>query len=187
MGSSIKHQDPYEIPAHLIPPGMIYQWVAKKSFGQIDKQLQSMLDAGWTRVPYGRLEQHFRGRYRGDSNDEISVGGQVLMERIRDVSKIARDKEMDQAVINSGSGRDISIDLVSRINLSAFEIETAKSMSLSSSQYAAWRVKQIAEEKDPSIIVGCHGGKLMFSTMPKRFVVKYGWLKWLFNLISVEA
>jgi len=168
---------------------MIYQWVSKNTFGGIDKQYQTMLDAGWTNVPYKRLERHFRGKYQGGPGyeDEIRIGGQVLMERIRDVSKIARDKEMDQAVVNANSGRDIAVDLAFRINLSAFEIETARSMSLSSSQYVAWRIRQIAEEKDPSIIMGCQGGQLMFSTMPKRFVAKYGWLKWLFNLISVET
>lgn len=186
MGS-LKHIDPFEIPEHLVPPGMIYQWVAKKQFGQPDKRFQTMLDAGWTRVPYRRLESHYRGRYRGEDANEIMIGGQVLMERTRDVSKIARDKEMDQAVINAGSGRDASIDLVSRFSLSAFEIETAKSMSLSSAQYAAWRVKQIAEEKDDSIIIGCHGQRLMFAPPPKHMVSKYTWLRWLFNLISVET
>jgi hypothetical protein len=88
---------------------------------------------------------------------------------------------------SASQGRDIAIDLVAKFNLSAFETETAASMSLSSSQYAAWRVKQIAEEKDDSIIIGTHGGRLMFSTMPMRAVPKYRWLRWLFNLISVET
>ena len=73
--------DPYEIPQHLIPPGMIYQWVSKKTFGEIDPQYQTMLDAGWTNVPYRRLEGHFRGKYRGGVGyeEEIRIGGQVLM------------------------------------------------------------------------------------------------------------
>lgn len=177
--------DPYEIPAHLIPPGMIYQWCSKETFGRPDPQFRNMEEAGWTKVPYQRLEKHFRGRHRYDN--EIMVGGQVLMERVREVSKVARDKEMDQAVINACSGRNISIDLVSQFNLSAFEIETAKTMGLSSSQYAAWRVKQIADGRDQSIILGCHGGRLMFASAPKRMVAKYKWLRWLFDLIAVET
>src|SRR6185369_12929307 len=181
----IVNLDPFEIPAHLTPPGMIYQWVAKKSHGEIDPHWQTMLNAGWTAVPYQRLEAHYKGRYR--FGDVVMIGGQVLMERTRDASKIAREKEMDQASINATSGRSIAIDLTSEFNLSAFEIETAQSMKLSSGQYAAWRVKMIADGKDPSIIVGSIGGKLMFANMPKPRVSRHKWLSWLFDLIATDA
>ena len=42
---NIKFMDPFEVPEHLIPPGMIYQWVSKKSHGQIDPQYQTMLNS----------------------------------------------------------------------------------------------------------------------------------------------
>ncbi len=178
--------DPYEIPEHLIPPGMIYQWVSKRSFGQIDKQFQTMRDAGWTEVPYERLASHFKGKYRSEVSG-VLIGGQTLMERTREVSKIARDKEMDFASINANSGRAIGIDIVSKFNLSAFEIETARNMSLSSSQYAAWRIKQIQEGHDRSIIVGGINQDLMFAPAPKYMVPKRRWLGWLFKLISMET
>ena len=67
--------DPYDIPAHLIPPGMVYQWVAKKNaghkgFGRIDPQYQAMTEAGWVEVPYKRLEEFYRGRYRGEETEK---------------------------------------------------------------------------------------------------------------------
>lgn len=184
----IVNLDPYDIPAHLIPPGMMYQWVAKKSLGENDPHWQAMLDAGWAVVPYHRLMAHYRGRHQmDDGSGGILIGGQALMERTRDASKIARDKEIDKASVNASASRNIAIDLVSEFNLSAHEIATAQSMKLSSGQYAAWRVKMIAEGRDASIIVGGVGEKLMFGSQPAQRVAKFKWIGWLFDLISTAT
>jgi len=184
MGKSLSLSDPYDIPRHLTPPGMTYQWVSKKTFGEIDRQYQTMLDAGWQPVPYVRLLDFYRGRYRGDG-DTVNIGGQVLMERALEQSKVARDKEMDKAVINANSGRDIGIDLVSRILMSAHDIKSAADAGMSSTQYAKKRIKDISDGRDFTYLSGWNGS-LQFTTPPVYRKERYRWLRWLFNLISKE-
>ncbi len=105
MGTLKASLDPYEIPAHLIPPGMIFQWVSKKTeVNRIDPQYQQMLEAGWGEVPYERMEQHYCGHYRGQGQ-EILIGGQVLMERARVASVMARENEIYKALINAAQGK----------------------------------------------------------------------------------
>jgi hypothetical protein len=185
MAKPLVHLDPYEIPAHLIPPGIIYQWVAKKSGSRIDPQYQAMVEAGWGEVPYQRLEDHYRGRYRGEGT-EIQIGGEVLMERAKEMSVVARDKEIDKALVNAGTGRTASVNLVQHVRLSASELNTAASIKLSSPEYVARRMKMIAEGADDSLIRGWKGS-FMFIRPPTKRVVRHRWLGWLFNLISKET
>lgn len=185
MAKPLVQLDPYEIPAHLIPPGIMYQWVAKKSAGRIDPQYQAMVEAGWGEVPYKRLEGHYRGRYRSEGT-EILIGGQVLMERAKEMSVVARDKEIDKAFLNAETGRDAPINLVQRVKLSARELEAAVAARLSTPEYAAAKIRLIACQQDDSLIRGW-GGSLMFIRPPTKRVPKHRWLNWLFNLISKET
>ncbi len=185
MAKAIVSLDPYEIPAHLIPPGMICQWVAKKSGARIDPQYQAMTEAGWIEVPYHRLERHYRGHYRGQDN-EIIIGGQVLMERAREQSVVARDKEIDKAMINAQSGRNLPVNVLQNIRLSTNEVHAAAAANLSSAQYAALKISKIANGMDDSLIRGWNGS-LQFISPPKVRVVRNRWLGWLFNLISMET
>ena len=185
MGKPLVNLDPYEIPPHLIPPGMIYQWVAKKSFGRIDPQYQAMIDAGWGEVPYKRMEEFYRGRYRGEGT-EILFGGQVLMERAKEMSVVSRDKEIDKAFSQAGSGRSVATNMTEHVRLSASEVDAAISLKLSSPEYISRKFMMIANGADDSLIRGFHGS-LMFIRPPAKRVPKHRWLNWLFNLISKET
>ena len=45
--------DPFDVPAHLIPEGMVFQWCAKRadSTGDRERDYEKMIDAGWVLVP----------------------------------------------------------------------------------------------------------------------------------------
>ena len=177
--------DPYDIPQHLIPPGIIFQWVAKKSFGRIDPQYQAMIEAGWGEVPYKRLEDHFRGRYRGEGT-EILVGGQVLMERAKEMSVVARDKEIDKAFLQANQGRNAAVQITQHIAMSAEEVATANRLKMSTPEYAAMKLTMVSNGLDGSLVYG-RDGSLRFMERPKIRVAKYRWLNWLFDIISKET
>lgn len=177
--------DPYEIPSDLIPPGMIYQWVAKKSGNRIDPQYQKMIEAGWGEVPYKRLESHYQGRYRGEET-EIQIGGQVLMERAKEMSVVARDKEIDLALQNAQVGRTAPVNLLQNVRLSREELAEAIAAKISSPEYISLKVMKMAQGADNSFIYG-RDGSLQFLRPPMTRVCKYRWLNWLFRMISKET
>lgn len=186
MGKPLVNIDPYEIPSDLIPSGIIYQWVAKKEpSGRIDPQYQRMIEAGWGEVPYARMRKHYRGRYQGEGT-EVLIGGQVLMERAKEMSVVARDKEIDQAFIQASQGRTTPVDLFPNIRLSAEELASAAALKLSSPEYIKRKITMIAGGADNSLLKGREGA-LMFVQPVNRRVAKYRWLNWLFDLISKEV
>lgn len=183
---SPRHGDPFEIPARIIPAGVSYQWVVRKK-SAIDPQYQTMMEAGWRPVPYGRHDRDFTTDYCGASAD-FEFGGMVLMERPRDESNIARDREMDKACFNSGNGRRVGVNLTIGIRLSQTELSAAIDMGMTGGQYAARRLQMIADGSDESTVYGWDGS-LMFTARPEELkmrVPRHPWLHWLFEFISTE-
>jgi hypothetical protein len=179
-------RDPFDIPAHLLPPGIVYQWCAKTQFGKIDPQYQTMLDAGWRAVPFQRHADFFPQSY-SDTFGTIQYGGQVLMERAKVVSDVRRETELDSACINAKQGRVVAVELALRLRLSASELESARAVQLSGSQYASRRIQMMADGVDDNLNLRGSNGALWFDRWePPKVRRAYRGFAWLLNLISWE-
>lgn len=174
--------DAFDIPARLIPAGVIYQWCSKEPA----KDFQKFIAAGWQAVPFGRHDTFFSEERYAAPGGTIEYGGCVLMERCRDQSLQEREMEMDQACLNAGNGRRVAINVTMNMRLSHRELEAAKACAISGQLWATRKMHMIADGSDLSEIHGWDGS-LMFKLpelRPLQRRPKFLWLRWLFNLIS---
>ena len=183
-----KQVDPFDIPPHLVPPGMSYQWCSKKVMGLIDPAYRRYLDAGWCAVPPKRHADFFPSSYTNPVG-EIEYGGCVLLERNLTKTDLAREREIDAACLNARNGRTVAIDLVVRVRLSHEELDAAKTCDQTSSQYSSRRIQLMAEGCDNDLCLYGWDGALLFGKKKHvpRLVPRFAVLKWLFNLISKET
>lgn len=88
--------DPLDIPKHLIPAGMIYEWKTKFVYGQeSDHHMAYLQDAGaWSPVPADRPGHERLGtKHSREKRGEIGWFGLVLMERPVKLDNEARAEE----------------------------------------------------------------------------------------------
>lgn len=180
-------RDPFDVPAHLLPPGMIYQWCAKEVRGAVDRQYQQMLEAGWMPVPRLRHGDFFGEKYQGD-NGSIQFGGQVLMERPRTESKTKREDEIDQACVMGQRGRLVVVETAIPIRLSVEDLRMAQAQNLVGSEYAIHRIRLAEQGIDENVYLRGRAGAFDFCVPPRVVGRHCRWpaLDWLFNLISRE-
>lgn len=180
-------RDPFDVPAHLIPPAVIYQWCAHEVLGESDPHYQQMLQGGWIPVPRLRHADYFGDKYDG-GDGTIQYGGQVLMERPRTDSSIAREREIDDACRNAHTGRLVVVPLTIPVNLTAEELQAAKGFRMAGSEYAAKQIQLMTSGVDPDVYLRGQNGALKFDVLPQRVLRRARWraLTWLFNLISIE-
>jgi len=80
----------YDIDTSRIPPGMHYEWKRKTFMGSEDIEHLVNLDAnGWTPVPAERHPELSGTRLQAGA--EIVRGGQMLMERPKEITDEARE------------------------------------------------------------------------------------------------
>ncbi len=177
-------RDPFGIPGYLIPAGMIYQWCSKEP----SANFQKYLDAGWTTVPFARHEAFFDAERYAALDGSIAYGGCVLMERPREQSQESREKDMDQACLNAGQGRQVAVNVTVNVRLTHGELSDAKASSISGQAWAQSRILQIADGASVMQIHGRDGAlRFVFPQPPAaRRRPKWPWLSWLFDLISTE-
>lgn len=91
--------NPLDIPDHLIPDGMVYQWKRKSLYGKEDEHnMVHVQEAGaWSPVPADREGHGILGTKAGRSRGEIAQGGLVLMERPKELDDEARLEESQEA------------------------------------------------------------------------------------------
>ncbi len=187
MNQVVRGIDLYEIPGRMIPPGMQYQWCATSLMGKPTDMYRTMIDAGWTPVPFTRHQDWFvEERY--NINGFVVVGGQTLMEKWKGETSISRDKEIDMAHIQAGTGRTVTINPTLRVRVSAYSVVQASNMQQSSPQWAQSMIETLVEHGSPE------GLRIVFNDgqceiRPAEYVrkLKYPSMAWLFNLITKDA
>lgn len=188
--ASARTKDPFDVPSHIIPKGMTYQWVAKTIMGEPHPSYKSMIEAGWIAVPAHRHPTEFRSF---DEQGNVCIGGQVLMGRMNEVSNEALLIDQDKAHRNAGaSARLVKYGDVP-ITLNAHEMAEATRIGVSCEQWALRRMKMIAEGRERDMALVCDWPiddiampqALRFEKIKTR-QPKHSCLRWLFNLISTE-
>lgn len=177
-------KDPFDVPSHIIPKGMTYQWVAKTIMGDPHPSYKAMIEAGWIAVPAHRHPTVFRSF---DEQGNVCVGGQILMGRMNEISNEALLIDQDKAHRNAGaSARYVKYGDVP-ILLSKSEMNEAARLGVSCEQWALRRMKMIAEGRVRGIALVADDIDV---PQALRFVKvrhpRHRCLTWLFNLISTE-
>lgn len=101
--------DRFRVPAHLIPEGMILQWVTDSVFGQPVPQHRAAFEKkGWTPVHQEDFDGAFDGRFMPKGRPgEIIQDGMVLMIRPKELSDRAdyanRRKALEQVALKEKS------------------------------------------------------------------------------------
>lgn len=88
-------EDIYAVDLDTLPDHMDYQWVTKSvmgdSTGKVRADYTRMMMNGWTPVDASRLPSY------GVPSGELEIGGQVFMERPKEMSEEARAEEWAKA------------------------------------------------------------------------------------------
>lgn len=92
-------QNPLDVPAHLIPAGMKYEWKRKSLYGKEDEHnMVFVQEAGaWSPVPSDRAGHGVLGTKGSRARGEIGHGGLILMERPVELDNEARQEEYAEA------------------------------------------------------------------------------------------
>jgi len=86
----------FDIPLDEIPEGVSYEWKVKTVHGQEDReQMLAWKLNGWVPVPAGR-HPGFTGEST-DSQAQIERGGQILCERPKEITDMAREMDRERA------------------------------------------------------------------------------------------
>lgn len=183
--------DPFDFPASIIPPGMVYQWCTKELCGEPYPGFRKMLEAGWSPVPAHRHRHVFRNKV--DENGDVAFGGQVLMSRMSEVSQEAQELSDDAAHRNAAvRSRLVNFENIV-FRLSRDEMNEAATKGVSCRQYALQLLGRMQAGLDPDIIVQSDFVNRDYDSFPvalvfaRRRVPRHRWLKWLFHMISKEA
>lgn len=189
-----------------IPPGWAYQWCTRDDAHQYDQ----MVTSGWQPVPASR-----HPFLRSQARDTIEFGNSILMEKPREAAREARELNEDKAhglaaewakqVTANGftidaahvSGqpplgeREVMLDNLGplRVRLPADMWDKARQANVSAHRYATFKIK--------NMLAGAGDGRdaltpyslvaFTFYRIPLARRPKYPWLRWLFELISVEV
>lgn len=101
MSEADEGVDRFHIPKDMFPDGMDFQWVTVECYGQLQTTYRASHEKhGWTPVHPSDFDGLFEGRYapRG-TDDEINVGGLVLMTRPLEYSIKSREKDRRDAIL----------------------------------------------------------------------------------------
>lgn len=86
-----RHRNPLDIPKHLIPDGMTYEWKRKSVFGQPDvDHMVDLQDNHWRPVPASR---HPHLMPENEQAGSIERRGLILMERPSYLTEEAREED----------------------------------------------------------------------------------------------
>lgn len=179
--------DLYDIPTRMIPPGMQYQWIAVSLKGEKTKTYQTMIEGGWTAVPFSRHQDWFKSE-KYNVNGQVIVGGQLLMEKWKSETSVARDKEIDLAHIQAGTGRTVVVNPTLRVRLGSYAVAQARNAEQSSPQWAHSMIETLCEHGTPEgLRIVFNNGWCELKPAEHTRVLKYPALGWLFYLITKDA
>jgi len=192
----LKRSDPFDIPPHMVPAGLKYEWIAKTIMREPYEGYAKALKAGWTPVP----AQWHRPFYDPDDfpDGPVEYGGQVLLchhkPRDEELDRIGGAQKNIDNWMKKFAGDGISGG-VRMLTETAAGVSEVKTLRLGDRAIADKILQVPLPPPEPSTPIpplptppppDVELPIVAPSAYRPVRVSRFSWLTWLFNLISVE-